>query len=104
MSSFVGGWAILQVPQHPGLVGDTLKVTCRVRDNPPLQEIVLYKDGVEVMRQKGPKAEIYLTNMTIEDQGMYSCRASWDVGRHTHSVISVGAHVQIIGEVMLDCL
>uniref|UniRef100_A0A3Q0S9C5 Ig-like domain-containing protein n=1 Tax=Amphilophus citrinellus TaxID=61819 RepID=A0A3Q0S9C5_AMPCI len=73
-----GGWAILQVPQRPVLVGDTLKMTCRVRGNPPLQEVILYKDGVEVMRQNGLKPDIYMTNVRLEDQGMYSCRASWD--------------------------
>ncbi|XP_030600199.1 high affinity immunoglobulin epsilon receptor subunit alpha-like isoform X2 [Archocentrus centrarchus] len=91
-----GGWAILQVPQRPVLVGDTLKMTCRVRGNPPLQEVILYKDGVEVMRQNGLKPDIYMTNVRLEDQGMYSCRASWDVRRLTHSVISGGAHVQIL--------
>lgn len=91
-----GGWAILQVPPHPGFVGDALKVTCRVRGNPPLREMILYKDAVEVMRQNGSRPYFYLTNLTLEDQGMYSCRASWDVRRRTHSVISAGTHVKII--------
>ncbi|XP_070685418.1 high affinity immunoglobulin gamma Fc receptor I-like [Pempheris klunzingeri] len=91
-----GGWAILQVPPHPGLVGDTLKVTCRVRGEPQLQEVILYKDGVEVMRQKGLNPHLYLTNVTLEDQGMYSCRASWDANRRTRSVISSDAPVQVL--------
>uniref|UniRef100_A0A668S3S3 Ig-like domain-containing protein n=1 Tax=Oreochromis aureus TaxID=47969 RepID=A0A668S3S3_OREAU len=91
-----GGWAILQVPRHPQLVGSTLEVTCRVRGNPRLEEIILYKDGVEVMRQNGHKPDFYLTNLSLEDLGVYSCRASWDVRRQTLSVTSAGTHVQIL--------
>ncbi|XP_039865276.1 low affinity immunoglobulin gamma Fc region receptor III-B-like isoform X1 [Simochromis diagramma] len=91
-----GGWAILQVPRHPQLVGSTLEVTCRVRGNPRLEEIILYKDGVEVMRQNGHKPDFYLTNLSLEDLGVYSCRASWDVRGRTHSATSAGAHVQIL--------
>uniref|UniRef100_A0A668RS47 Ig-like domain-containing protein n=1 Tax=Oreochromis aureus TaxID=47969 RepID=A0A668RS47_OREAU len=72
-----GGWAILQVPRHPQLVGSTLEVTCRVRRNPRLEEIILYKDGVEVMRQNGHKPDFYLTNLSLED-----------LGRQTLSVLS----------------
>ncbi|AWO98923.1 putative high affinity immunoglobulin epsilon receptor subunit alpha [Scophthalmus maximus] len=91
-----GGWAILQVPPHPGLVGETLKVTCRVRDNPPLNEVALYKGDVEIIRQNGLNQHFYLTNLNLEDQGMYSCRASWDADRRTHSVISVEASVKVL--------
>ncbi|KAM9359483.1 high affinity immunoglobulin gamma Fc receptor I-like [Symphorus nematophorus] len=89
-----GGYAILQVPPRSSLVGDTLKVTCRVRGNPPLHEVILYKDGTEVMRQKGP--HFYLPSLTLEDQGTYSCRASWDENRRTRSVISIDVPVQVL--------
>ncbi|KAM6931814.1 high affinity immunoglobulin gamma Fc receptor I-like [Lycodopsis pacificus] len=91
-----GGWAILQVPPRPRLVGDNLNVTCRIRGSLQLHEVILYKDGVEVMRQKGLNPHFYLTNLTLEDQGMYSCRASWDADRRTRSVISVDASVQVL--------
>ncbi|XP_056296964.1 uncharacterized protein LOC130210567 isoform X2 [Pseudoliparis swirei] len=90
-----GGWAILQVPPYPSLVGETLKVTCRIRFTPQRHELSLYKDGFEVIRQNGLNPHFYLTNVTLEDQGMYSCRASWDANRRTHSVISVAASVQV---------
>lgn len=93
-----GGWVILQVPPHPGLVGETLEVTCRLRVKAKLPEVILYKDGVEVMRQIGINPQIYLTNVTLEDQGMYSCRASWDADGRTHSAISVEASVQVAGK------
>lgn len=88
----------MRVPLHPGLVGHTLGVTCRVHGRPPLHEVILYKDGVEVMRQRGPNPHFYLTNLTLEDQGMYSCRASWDAQSRTYSVISAAAPVQVLGE------
>nr|XP_046245205.1 uncharacterized protein LOC124059340 [Scatophagus argus] len=91
-----GGWAILQVPPHPSLVGDTLKVTCHLRGRAPLHEVILYKDGVEVMRQKGMNPHFYLTNLTTEDRGMYSCRASWDADARTRSVISTNTLVQVL--------
>uniref|UniRef100_A0A667XNJ6 Ig-like domain-containing protein n=1 Tax=Myripristis murdjan TaxID=586833 RepID=A0A667XNJ6_9TELE len=91
-----GGWAILQVPSHPVLVGETMSLTCRVRDNPKLRELLLYRDGVEVMRQKGPSPHFHLTNITVKDWGTYSCRATWDVRRRSHSVISVPADVIVL--------
>ncbi|XP_068441502.1 Fc receptor-like A [Clinocottus analis] len=91
-----GGWAILQVPPHPGLVGETLKVTCRMRVTARLHEVILYKDGVEVIRQNGLNPHFYLSNLTLGDQGMYSCRASWDSDRRTHSVVSADASVQVL--------
>ncbi|XP_042342338.1 Fc receptor-like A [Plectropomus leopardus] len=90
-----GGWAILQVSPTPGLVGDTLMVTCRIRGTPQLHEVILYKDGVEVMTQSGLNPHFYLTNLTLEDQGMYSCRASWDADRRTRSVISADTPLQV---------
>uniref|UniRef100_A0A673BBC0 Ig-like domain-containing protein n=1 Tax=Sphaeramia orbicularis TaxID=375764 RepID=A0A673BBC0_9TELE len=93
-----GGWAILQVPPHPGLVGESLIMTCHVRGNPPIREAILYKDGVEVLRQNGSGGHLHLTNLTLEDGGLYSCRASWDTFRHTVSVISTATQLQVLGE------
>ncbi|XP_030294462.1 high affinity immunoglobulin gamma Fc receptor I-like [Sparus aurata] len=90
-----GGWAILQVPPTLSLVGDTLVVTCRVRGTPQLHEVILYKDGVEVRRQKGLHPHFSLTDVTVADQGMYSCRASWDIARRTYSVISADTLLQV---------
>ncbi|XP_029302962.1 uncharacterized protein LOC115018213 [Cottoperca gobio] len=91
-----GGYAILHVSPHPALVGDTLNVTCRVRGPPELHEMILYKDGVEVMKQNGLNPHFYLTNLTLDDQGTYSCRASWHAHRRTHSVISADAPVHVL--------
>nr|XP_020491835.1 high affinity immunoglobulin gamma Fc receptor I-like [Labrus bergylta] len=91
-----GGWAILQVSPNPSLVGNTLKATCRVRGEPQLNEVILYKNGFEVMRQRGLDPTFHLPIMALEDQGRYSCRASWDAGRQTRSVISAKAPVQVL--------
>ncbi|XP_073342697.1 high affinity immunoglobulin gamma Fc receptor I-like [Pagrus major] len=91
-----GGWAILQVPPLPTLVGESLEVTCRVRGTLQLRQVILYKDGVEVMRQNGLNPRFSLTHLTVADRGMYSCRASWDIGRRTHSVISVDTLLQVV--------
>ncbi|XP_036817086.1 high affinity immunoglobulin gamma Fc receptor I isoform X2 [Oncorhynchus mykiss] len=89
-----GGWAILQAPPLPMLVGETMTLMCRVRGNPRLTEVILYKDGVELQRQSGP--ELCVTNLTLQHHGSYWCRASWDGLRQTNSVISVAASVSII--------
>lgn len=92
-----GGWAVLQVSPQPGLVGETLNMWCRIRGNPSVHDMILYKDGVEIMRQNGP-APFSLFNMTLEDQGMYSCRVSWDLRTQTQSVISSPISVQVLGK------
>lgn len=75
-------------------------VTCRVRGTPQLREVILYKDGIEVRRQKGLNPHFSLTDVTVVDEGMYSCRASWDIARRTHSVISADTLLHIAGELM----
>ncbi|XP_061683202.1 high affinity immunoglobulin gamma Fc receptor I-like [Syngnathoides biaculeatus] len=83
-----GGWAILQAPGLPGLVGETLNMTCRLRGRPRHHEVILYKDGVEVVRQRGLNPQLSLPDLSREDEGLYTCRVSWDTFRQTYSVIS----------------
>ncbi|XP_056905723.1 sialoadhesin-like [Takifugu flavidus] len=100
-----GGWALTRVTPQPALVGHTLEVTCLVRGNRPHTEVILYRDGVEVMRKRGKDLQFILSNLTTEDQGMYSCRASWDVRGLTHSVMSVetlGRVVEILTKPVLE--
>ncbi|KAM9853567.1 high affinity immunoglobulin gamma Fc receptor I-like [Aulostomus maculatus] len=91
-----GGWVILHSSMHHGLVGETLEMTCRVRRNPQLHEAILYKDGIEIMRKNGLNSSFSLPKLTLKDQGLYSCRASWDEDRQTHSAISAETQVQIL--------
>ncbi|KAM4589899.1 putative high affinity immunoglobulin gamma Fc receptor IB [Fundulus diaphanus] len=91
-----GGFVILETPQHPVLVGDVLDLKCRLRMNPPVHQTILYKDGVQVMVQRGSGLNFRLTNVSLEDVGMYSCRVSWDIRRSTVSVMSVPTAVYIL--------
>ena len=50
------------------------------------------------MRNQGNNPTFFLSNLTLEDQGMYSCRASWDVKSQTHSVISTNTPAMVQGE------
>lgn len=88
-----GGWAILDAPSQ-GVVGLPLSVTCRVRSRRRLSELVLYRDGVEVL--KGDHPVLILDSPTLQDEGMYSCRASWIQAYRTHSVISASVFVQVV--------
>ncbi|KAK5929443.1 hypothetical protein CgunFtcFv8_010672 [Champsocephalus gunnari] len=49
-------------------------------------------------------AEPSLVSDTLKEQGVYSCRASWDTDRRTHSVISADASVQILDVLSLPVL
>lgn len=53
------------------------------------------------MRKRGKDPQFILSNLTTEDQGMYSCRASWDVRGLTHSVMSVAALGRVLGEFLV---
>lgn len=97
-----GGWALTRVTPQPALVGHTLEVTCLVRGNRPRTEVILYRDGVELMRKQGKDPQFILSNLTTEDQGMYSCRASWDVRGLTHSVMSVATLGRVVGEFLVS--
>lgn len=90
-----GGLAVVQVLHLPGLIGKNISMTCRVRRNPPIHEVILYKDSIEVRREFGPNAQFNFTNLRAEDAGTYSCRASWDVRSQTISVLSGGTYVQV---------
>uniref|UniRef100_A0A3P9MYW8 Ig-like domain-containing protein n=1 Tax=Poecilia reticulata TaxID=8081 RepID=A0A3P9MYW8_POERE len=84
-----GGFAILQLAKRPVLVGDALDLKCRLRGNAPVHETILYRDGIQVMVQSGSSLNFHLPHVTLEDEGRYSCRVSWDLSRRTHSVMSV---------------
>ncbi|XP_028320653.1 Fc receptor-like B [Gouania willdenowi] len=94
-----GGQAILQVPPNKCLVGETVTLTCRIRNKHPVHEFILFKDGIEVNRKNGVEPYFNLPNVTLNDQGMYSCRASWDSKISTHSVVSAATSLKIL-EVM----
>ncbi|XP_010897459.2 high affinity immunoglobulin gamma Fc receptor I [Esox lucius] len=89
-----GGWAILRAPSLPMLVGETMTLSCDVRDNPRLTEVILYHNGVEIQRQSDPKLRV--TNLTLRHPGSYWCRATWHKQMATHSVISLATTVSVL--------
>ncbi|XP_054901420.1 Fc receptor-like protein 5 [Poeciliopsis prolifica] len=91
-----GGFVILQMTKRPVLTGDTLDLKCRLRGNAPVHQTILYRDGIEVMVQSGSSLNFHLPDVTLEDEGSYSCRASWDLSHRTHSVMSVPTLVNIL--------
>ncbi|XP_043974564.1 basement membrane-specific heparan sulfate proteoglycan core protein-like [Gambusia affinis] len=91
-----GGFAILQMAKRRVLIGDALDLKCRLRGSAPVHETILYRDGIEVMVQNGSSLDFHLPHVTLEDEGRYSCRVSWDLSRRTHSVMSVPTLVNIL--------
>ncbi|XP_014896886.1 Fc receptor-like protein 4 [Poecilia latipinna] len=91
-----GGFAILQLAKRSVLVGDALDLKCRLRGNAPVHQTILYRDGIQVMVQSGSSLNFHLPHVTLEDEGRYSCRVSWDLSRRTHSVMSVPTLVNIL--------
>ncbi|KAJ0022032.1 hypothetical protein NQD34_009522 [Periophthalmus magnuspinnatus] len=88
-----GGWAILDVPSQ-AIVGHPLNITCRVRNNYPIHEVILYRNDVEVIERED--TTFILNNLTLEDQGQYTCRASWNKYGRTYSVISAQVSVKVV--------
>ncbi|MBN3325415.1 FCGR1 protein, partial [Atractosteus spatula] len=70
-----GGWVILQTPPQPLLRGAGATLTCRVRGNPRLQQVVFYKDRRVLASQSGP--QLHLASLSHRDEGLYGCRATW---------------------------
>ncbi|XP_030633006.1 high affinity immunoglobulin gamma Fc receptor I [Chanos chanos] len=88
-----GGWAILRAPTEYRLLGESMILTCRVRGNPFLVEVIFYKDGVEFWKQSN--SELLLTNVTLDDRGSYWCRATWESRLMYHSAISQPVPVDV---------
>ncbi|XP_075996434.1 high affinity immunoglobulin gamma Fc receptor I-like isoform X2 [Genypterus blacodes] len=88
-----GGWAILQFTSSSSIVGEDVTMTCRTRSSPQLKEVILYKDGVETIRQHSP--QFILSRVRVEDQGLYSCRSTWDIQMRSHSAHSVAVQLYI---------
>ncbi|KAJ8280331.1 hypothetical protein GJAV_G00053300 [Gymnothorax javanicus] len=92
--SVAAGWVILLVSPQPAFIGSTVTLTCRVRRDPLLTEVVFYKDDVELQRSVYPK--LHLKNIIQEDQGSYWCRATWGRGLHWTTAQSLATTVSVV--------
>lgn len=77
-----------------------MTLTCRVRRSPTLKKVVLYKDNDEITTQLN-SPHVTLSNVALEDKGMYYCRAAWDTQGRTVEVISVKTFVPVLGEFII---
>ncbi|XP_036393382.1 Fc receptor-like A [Megalops cyprinoides] len=88
------GRVVLQAPPQPLLIDDSATLTCRVRRNPFLTEVVFYKDGTELQRGSHPK--LHLHDLKLQDQGAYWCRATWGHMSTWKSSQSVAVQISVI--------
>uniref|UniRef100_A0A3B4BTX8 Ig-like domain-containing protein n=1 Tax=Pygocentrus nattereri TaxID=42514 RepID=A0A3B4BTX8_PYGNA len=89
-----GGWALLRVPAEPLLIEETMTLTCRIRDEPILVEVLFYKDGIEIHKLKDK--DLVLPKLTLKDKGNYWCRATWVQGFEYHSAQSLPVYVAVL--------
>lgn len=60
----------------PVTVGDTIDIVCSAR-GVPSPTIVLYKDGVKILENKGFDEIFFsVTSSKLKDNGTYTCNAS----------------------------
>ncbi|XP_063060535.1 high affinity immunoglobulin gamma Fc receptor I-like [Engraulis encrasicolus] len=89
-----GGWVILKAPSKPMIMEESMDLTCHIRGNRSPQEVVFYLDGREVGRQG--RSTLTVHNLTSEDAGQYSCKATWEEKGFYHSSVSTGVPVSIL--------
>ncbi|KAI5626413.1 roundabout-like 2-like [Silurus asotus] len=89
-----GGWAILQTPYEPLVIQETATLTCRVRDGAFLSDAIFYKGEVEIQRQKG--SNLVLSDLTLEDKGMYKCTAMWLANQEYQSSQSLPSLLNVL--------
>lgn len=73
-----------------------MTLTCRIRDNPIMTNVVFYKGEVEIKKQKDK--DLVLLKVTLEDDAMYSCRASWYKNKEYQSAQSLPSSVTVLGK------
>ncbi|MCJ8744835.1 hypothetical protein PDJAM_G00123290 [Pangasius djambal] len=97
-----GGWVLLRMPFEPLIVEETMTLTCRVRDDPLLSEVIFYKGEVEVTKQKDK--DLVFPSLKLENDGMYSCRASWFKNLEYQSAQSVPSSVTVLDKLEIPRL
>ncbi|XP_060730931.1 high affinity immunoglobulin gamma Fc receptor I-like [Tachysurus vachellii] len=88
-----GGWILLQYSVEP-LIEEPLTLTCRVRDDRLISGVIFYKDGIKIKTQKNP--DLVFPSLSFEDDGMYSCRATWLKNLDYQSAQSVPNSVAVL--------
>uniref|UniRef100_A0AAY4EA50 Ig-like domain-containing protein n=1 Tax=Denticeps clupeoides TaxID=299321 RepID=A0AAY4EA50_9TELE len=89
-----GGWVILQASTDPMIVQESLILMCRIRGNPIPSEVILYRDGTEILRHH--HNILVIPNLTLDDQGMYWCRATWENKGLSQAAQSLAVKVNVL--------
>ncbi|KAK3534786.1 hypothetical protein QTP86_024749 [Hemibagrus guttatus] len=92
-----GGWVLIQTPVEPLIVEQQMTLTCRVRDDPLLSDVIFYKDGLKIKTQNDK--DLVFPFLRIEDNGIYSCRATWLKSQEYESAQSVPSSVTVLDKV-----
>ncbi|KAL2095925.1 hypothetical protein ACEWY4_008073 [Coilia grayii] len=104
-----GGWIILVAPSKAMIMKETMYLTCAIRGNRSPTEVIFYLDGREIRRQQHSTLTVH--NLTLDDQGEYSCKATWTEQGFYHSSKSTGVSVtvleiletpQLLAEILLE--
>uniref|UniRef100_A0AAY4E9C0 Ig-like domain-containing protein n=1 Tax=Denticeps clupeoides TaxID=299321 RepID=A0AAY4E9C0_9TELE len=93
-----GGWVILQASTDPMIVQESLILMCRIRGNPIPSEVILYRDGTEILRHH--HNILVIPNLTLDDQGMYWCRATWENKGLSQAAQSLAVKVNVLGKIL----
>ncbi|XP_027009111.1 high affinity immunoglobulin gamma Fc receptor I-like [Tachysurus fulvidraco] len=89
-----GGWILLRYSVEQLVIEEPLTLTCRVRDDHLISDVIFYKDGINIKTQKNP--DLVFPSLSFEDDGMYSCRATWLKDLDYQSAQSVNSSVAVL--------
>lgn len=89
-----GGWVILDAPDKAMIMEETMYLTCRIRGHRLPKEVSFFLNGREIMRQL--PSTLVVRNLTVNQGGEYSCRATWEVRGSYHSAESTAVPVTVL--------
>ncbi|KAJ8364251.1 hypothetical protein SKAU_G00130820 [Synaphobranchus kaupii] len=76
--------AMLETPPEPAIVGKELILQCRVWGEPIISSTVFFKNGHE--KQNTISSTLIIETVTIEDQGNYTCTATYKFRKNTSNI------------------
>ncbi|KAK6477911.1 immunoglobulin superfamily member 1-like [Huso huso] len=68
-------WVILQTPPQPVFEGDTLTLSCFIRNGYKATRLIFYKDNNQLQYRAGTAWSV--DRVSESDEGSYKCRAWW---------------------------